>query len=100
MKDDSNQKPQRGRVNYVWVMGGCYLLFTAFRLFQRLFSGESETAAVNILGGGLFVVVGVLMLHREWKAYQYGKQHIDDPSTWSDEPQELLEEDDQEAEDR
>ena len=100
MKDDSNQKPQRGRVNYVWVMGSCYLLFTAFRLFQRLFSGESETAAVNILGGGLFVVVGALMLHREWKAYQYGKQHIDDPSTWSDEPQELPEEDEQEAEDR
>lgn len=94
MKDDSNQKPQRGRVNYVWVLGGGYLLFTAFRLFQRLFNGESESPAVNIVGGSVFAVAGALMLYREWKAYQYSKRHINDPETWSDEPQEFSDEPD------
>ncbi len=88
MKDDPNKNHQRGVVNYVWVLGGGYLLYTAFQLFRRLFSGEADSAAINILGGGFFAVVGALMLLREWKAYQYGKAHINDPESWSDEPEE------------
>lgn len=92
MNHDSNQKPQRGVVNYVWVLGGGYLLYTAFRLFQRLWTGETETVALNVIGGSFFAIVGTVMLWREWKAYQYGKKHIDDPSSWSMDPQEEMEE--------
>lgn len=27
------------------------------------------------------------MLWREWKAYRYGVEHMDDPDSWSDEPE-------------
>ena len=92
MSHNSNQKPQRGSVNYIWVLGGGYLLYTAFRLFQRLWTGETETVALNVIGGGFFAVVGAVMLWREWKAYQYGKAHMDDPSSWSMDSQEEVEE--------
>ena len=35
--------------------------------------------------GLVFAGSAVLMFLREWRAYQYGKAHIDDPETWSDE---------------
>lgn len=37
------------------------------------------------------------MLWREWKAYRYGVEHIDDPDSWTDEP-ELPEEPEEEEE--
>lgn len=92
MSHNSNQKPQRGSVNYVWVLGGGYLLYTAFRLFQRLWTGETETVALNVIGGGFFAIVGAVMLWREWRAYQYGKAHMDDPASWTAEPREEMEE--------
>ena len=29
------------------------------------------------------------MLWREWKAYRYGVEHMDDPDSWSDEPEQM-----------
>ena len=41
------------------------------------------------LGGGLvFLLIGAGLMLREWKAYKYGLEHIDDPETWSDEDDE------------
>ena len=47
--------------------------------------GDSDSPAVGIGGGILFLAVGGWLLWREWSAYQYGAKHKDDPSTWSDE---------------
>ena len=82
MNENPNQH-QRGSVNYIWVLGGGYLLYTAYELFLSLFKGEAVRPWLNILGGGLFVAVGAWMLWREWKAYQYGKAHKDDPESWT-----------------
>lgn len=86
------EKKQTGRVNYVWVLAGGYLLYLAIQLLGGVFYGKSDTPAIGICGGVVFAVVGGMLIYREWKAYQYGKAHIDDPSTWSDEPEELAEE--------
>ena len=47
-----------------------------------------------IAGGIVFAVVGALVLWREWKAYKFGVEHKDDPSTWSDEEPEAEAEED------
>lgn len=84
MKDTGNKKPT-GRVNYVWVMAGGYLLYLAVQLFRGVIDGTGGNMALGIGGGVVYAVVGVLLLRREWKAYQYGQAHKDDPTTWSDE---------------
>jgi hypothetical protein len=40
---------------------------------------------VGLIGGIVFLIVGGLLMLREWKAYKFGLDHIDDPETWSDE---------------
>ena len=50
---------------------------------------------MNIIGGSVFTVAGAWMLWREWKAYRYGVEHIDDPDSWTDET-ELSEEPEEE----
>ena len=77
-------RPQTGRVNYVWVLAGGYLLYTAYKLFARLFSGQADNWLVNVGGGLLFLAAGCFLMLREWRAYQYGKAHKDDPKSWSD----------------
>ncbi|MBE6995477.1 MAG: hypothetical protein E7429_01915 [Ruminococcaceae bacterium] len=80
-----NDKKQTGRVNYIWVLAGGYLIYLAVQIFKTVFAGESDAPVFGIAGGGVFVVLGVLLLLREWKAYRFALAHKDDPSTWSDE---------------
>lgn len=80
-----NPKKQTGKVNYVWVLGGGYLLYLAVQLFFRVISGASDSPAIGIAGGIVFASVGAFLLWREWKAYRFGLEHKDDPSTWNDE---------------
>lgn len=87
MSGKQGRKPT-GRVNYIWVAAAAYLLFVAFQLFSRMWSGQAEDPLVNIGGGVVFTVAAVFLLLREWRAYQYGLAHKDDPETWSDEPAE------------
>ena len=89
----NNEKKQTGRVNYVRVLAGGYLVYLAWQLFKGVFSGESVLAGV--CGGVLFAAVGAWLLYREWKAYKFGAEHMDDPETWNDDPPEesALEED-------
>lgn len=82
------EKKQTGRVNYVWVLAGGYLIYLAVQLLGGVWTGKSDSPAVGAAGGLVFLVIGALLILREWRAYQYGKAHIDDPSTWSDEPEE------------
>ena len=85
MSQQKRDKKQTGRVNYVWVLGGGYLIYTAIQLFRNLPQAPQPT--VNIIGGTVFTVAGAWMLWREWKAYRYGVEHMDDPDSWSDEPE-------------
>ena len=78
-------KMPTGRVNYIWVMAGMYLLYLAYKLFGGLWKGDADRPWVNVVGGLVFAGSAMLMFLREWRAYQYGKAHIDDPETWSDE---------------
>lgn len=80
-----NEKKQTGKVNYIWVLAGGYLIYLAFKLLSGAFKGETDQPVIGIAGAVLFIVVGVLVLLREWKAYKYGLDHIDDPDSWSDE---------------
>ena len=82
-----NPEKKSGKVNYVWVLAGGYLAYLGAQLLFGV--GKSETPMVGLIGGLVFVIVGGLLMLREWKAYKYGLEHIDDPETWSDE--ELLE---------
>ena len=79
----SNKKS--GKVNYVWVLAGGYLLYLAAQMFLNVIRRTSDSPAIGIGGGLVFTVVGGWLLWREWSAYQYGAKHKDDPSTWSDE---------------
>ena len=88
----SPEKKQRGSVNYAWVLAGGYLVYSAWKIFKVLLAGESDAPVFGTIGGIVFVLVGSALLLREWKAYRYGQEHIDDPSTWSDEDFELPEE--------
>ena len=85
------EKRPRGNVNYVWVLAGGYLVYLATQLFGNVISGKSDTPALGIAGGVVFVVIGCGLLIREWRAYQYGRAHIDDPETWNDDPVEVQE---------
>ena len=83
----NGKKKQTGRVNYVWILAGGYLLYLAAQLFYNVVKGTSDSPPVGIAGGTVFVVIGGFLLWREWKAYRFALEHKDDPSTWSDEPQ-------------
>jgi len=74
---------KNGKVNYVWVLAGGYLAYLGAQLLFGV--GKSETPMVGLIGGLVFVIIGGALMLREWKAYKYGLDHIDDPETWSDE---------------
>lgn len=83
--DKKPEKKQSGRVNYIWVLAGGYLIYLAYKLIRGLFAGEDVNLLFAIPSIVAFLVVGGLVLLREWKAYKYGMDHIDDPDSWSDE---------------
>ena len=79
----NNQQKQRGSVNYAWVLAGGYLVFTAIKIFKIILAGQSDAPVFGTIGGIAFILVGAFLLLREWKAYRYGQEHIDDPTTWT-----------------
>ncbi len=81
----SKQGKQTGKVNYVWVLAGGYLVYLAAQLLLSAATGKSDTPLVGLVSGVAFLVVDVLLLRREWKAYRFGLAHKDDPDTWSEE---------------
>ena len=85
MKKNKYNPNQTGRVNYIWVLAGGYLIYLAYKLLRGLFLGEVENQGLAIGAAILFIAVGAYAFYREWKAYKFGLDNIDDPSTWSDE---------------
>lgn len=88
-----NEKQQTGRVNYIWVLAGGYLLYLGGKLLYGLYrdGGEGLSPVVAIAAAAVFAAVGIALLAREWKAYRYALAHKDDPSTWNDELADLAE---------
>ena len=82
-----HEKKQTGKVNYIWVLAGGYLVYLAIQIFKTVFAGDSDVPAVGIAGGVAFVAIGAWLMLREWRAYRYGMAHKDDPETWSDDPE-------------
>lgn len=79
------EKKQTGKVNYIWVLAGFYLLYTAYKLARSLMAGDVDNIFIVTVFAILFAVVGAALMLREWRAYKYGMEHIDDPTSWSDE---------------
>lgn len=77
-------KQPTGKVRYVWVLCGGYLIYLGYQLISSLWKGDGASPFLTVPSAVLFITVGALLLRREWKAYQYGKAHMDDPETWSD----------------
>ena len=86
------KQKQTGQVNYVWALAGGYLIYLGGKLLYGLYrDGADRTPIlVVILAAAVFIGVGCWLLRREWKAYQFGAAHKDDPSTWNDDPAEEL----------
>ena len=78
---------QNGRVNYVWVLAGGYLIYLGGRLLYGLFTEGADSLPlwVAIPAAVVFAAAGAMLLRREGKAYQYAAAHKDDPATWNDE---------------
>lgn len=85
MEKNGEKWPQRDQVNYILVLGGGYVLYTAANLFLRLFNGEAENPALNLFGGGFFALAGLWLIWREWKVYRYAQKHQNDPETLPEE---------------
>jgi len=86
MDNKRPEKKRSGKVNYVWVLAGGYLVYLAAQLLFGM--RKSETPMIALGGGLVFLLIGAGLMLREWKAYKYGLEHIDDPETWSDEDDE------------
>lgn len=65
---------KRDQVNLIWVLGGLYLIYTGGEMLYRIAAGEAELLVVSGLGGLAFLVIGGVMLCREWKAFQTQKR--------------------------
>ena len=88
MMSNQSGKNQTGKVNYIWVLAGGYLVYLAYKIFRALLAGESNEPLLAIGAIVVFLVIGGFVLLREWKAYKFGLEHIDDPDTWSDDDEE------------
>lgn len=91
------QKQQTGQVNYIWVLAGGYLIYLAFKIGREIYGGNASNPVIGAAGAVAFAGVGAALLIREWRAYQYGLKHIDDPTSWSDEDEELPEHTEEDA---
>lgn len=79
------EQEQTGRVNYIWVLAGGYLIYLGGKLLLALWRDHAEPAALFLMAALVFFAVGGWLIRREWKAYKYAAAHKDDPSTWNDE---------------
>ena len=83
MGEKNTPRKPRTRTNYVCVLGGGYLVYLAWRLFSDVRSGKPDGAAVGIVAGVAFAIIGGWLLWQEWKVYRYAQAHKDDPETWA-----------------
>lgn len=77
-------KKQTGKVNYVWVLAGGYLVYLAVKVLKVVADGNSDAPMITIPFAIAYALLGAWLLRREWKAYRYGAEHKDDPTSWND----------------
>ena len=75
------------KINLVWVLAGGYLIYLGFRQFLDFYRGETAYPMLSVGSGAVFVIVGLLLLLREWRAYHRREQEQENPSG-SEEPEE------------
>lgn len=81
---DKNPKKQTRRASYVWAFCGGYLIYLGYKIFSMFWNGTTSAPLLTIPAAVVFIVVGALLLRREWLAYRYQKEHADDLDTLSD----------------
>lgn len=71
-----NKKNGRGHrdVNFVWPLAGGYLVYLGGRLLWMCYRGESSRMLLSMLAGVVFMVLGGLVILREWHIYRGGLQ--------------------------
>ena len=57
-------------VNYVFAVGGAYLIYLAVKLILSYFRGESSIGFFALLVAAFFIAAGAWIMIREWKNYQ------------------------------
>jgi len=67
---------QRG-VNFIWPLAGGYLVYLGGKLLWMCFKGEQSSTVLSLLAGILFMVIGGLVIVREWHIYRNGPQQED-----------------------
>lgn len=73
MNQEHDRKPPAG-ANWIWVMGGCYLLYLAVSMLMRVYDGTTEMVGVSIVGAVVFIVCGIGMIWREWRNDRRAKE--------------------------
>lgn len=73
MNQQHEKKPPAG-ANWIWVMGGCYLLYLAADMLMRVHDGTTEMVGVSIVGAVVFIVCGIAMIWREWRNDRRAKE--------------------------
>lgn len=66
-----NGRGQRG-VNFVWPLAGGYLVYLGGKLLWMCYRGESSNMVLSTLAGIVFMVLGGLVILREWHIYRGG----------------------------
>lgn len=70
------KKPQKFRnVNYVWVLGGGYLIYLAVKVFYMIAVGTAGAPLFSGIGATLFLLLGLWLIWREWRSYTWYKKH-------------------------
>ncbi len=68
-----NRNGRRG-VNFVWPLAGGYLVYLGGKLLWMCYRGESSSMVLSTLAGIVFMVLGGLVVLREWHIYRGGSQ--------------------------
>ena len=66
MNQEHEKKPPAG-ANWIWVMGGCYLLYLAADMLMRVHDGTTEMVGVSIVGAVVFIVCGIAIGYPDWE---------------------------------
>lgn len=97
MDQKRDRKPPAG-ANWIWVMGGCYLLYLAADMLMRVHDGTTEMVGVSIVGAVVFIVCGIAMIWREWRNDRRAKEERRRRLEEADDPEEIDEEEPSEDE--
>ena len=68
-----NRNGRRG-VKFVWPLAGGYLVYLGGKLLWMCYRGESSSMVLSTLAGIMFMVLGGLVVLREWHIYRGGSQ--------------------------